>query len=734
MQAENYFCSRGSISIVSQQGTLQKFLVQRSSSLAYDAKVSEYEAFAYISLLFVARLSVGRNILLQQAIDILQEDVGWTSVIGYIKKVMLIPSIENVWIDLSMMELPNSLEELYDVYCNALGMIPERGRIGTFNLPLDLISAICSATIQDNGDNVLDIACGDGAIVSNLVRGGYPGNKIYGVESCPIKAIIAKTRIFLSGGDSSLINCCDGLVGSNSCYGRLYDVIITNPPAGNRYKVSYAQDSKLFPKFEFQDVKYYETSYVIRSLELLKAGGRLAVFMPDRVLCDKKLLGFRQKVIRYADVLAVITFVPGVPSDNYGAYRKCLLVFRRKGPNEPIGNVKTCFGIITRFGENIERANLGFRDFIRFLKSDSDDHESRCAFRKSILDNEIWLPRALAADEKFRLGWNISFDNRISNYIWHANCVRTPEYDKSSYFLTHDVDGIRESEDNFKVKIGGRFIRQYTVAEANNLLVTFKAGRLFANVIPRDCEGLVIDRNSQMFSPLGYAAGRTPDWKVPLIIELLFLSNRYRQYVKERFVASVWKDDIVNFLVPSFSVDHKWEPLINYFNEFKGRKSRLLREMSQCQTCVSEMYRREVILPESEKRTNGIMGHWPLINLGDVAHRSVGSVAKTEGILRGLAIDEKVVDRLYLSAVFMANAKQFKIEDEIWQRTSHGYSQVLIDNVVLPLPTMEAQRDFAFRVENSIDRFEVLLKDLCALREDMTVSRLVDRELGYADC
>ena len=731
MQAENYFCSRGSFSIVSKQGTLQKFLVQRSSSLAYDAKVSEYEAFAYISLLLVARLSVGRNVSLEKAFDFLQEDVGWTSVSGYIRKVMRNPSIENVWIDLSMIELPNSLEELYDVYCYALDTVPEISRIGTFNMPRDLISAICSATIQDKDDNILDIACGDGAIVSNVVRVGYPDNKVYGVESCSIKAVIAKTRILLSGGDPSWINCCDVLAGANFYNGRLYDVIITNPPAGNRHKVSYAQDSNLFPKFEFQDIKYYETSYVIRSLELLKAGGRLAVFMPERVLCDKKLLGFRQKIIKCADVLAIITFSPGVPADNCGACRKCLLVLRRKGTNEAIGNTKTCFGIVACYGESNKQANFGLSDFIRFLKG--DEKESRSAFRKDIRDNEIWLPRALVADEKFRLKWNSSSDNRISDYIWNANCVRTPEYDKSLYFLTHDVDGIRKSADNFKIKMGGRFVRQYTVAEANNLLVTFKAGRLLANVIPHDCEGLVIDRYSQMFSPLGYAAGRTPDWQVPLILELLFLSNRYRQYVKNRFVASMWKDDIVNFLLPPFLVAHKWEPLIKDFREFKERKSWLLREMSYCQAHVSEMYRREVILSDGAKRTNGIMGHWPLIKLGDVVHRSVGSVAKTEGILRSLNIDETVVDKLYLSAVLMANAKQYKIEDEIWQRTSRGYSQGLIDNVVLPLPEMQSQKEFAFRVEKSIARFEVLLKDLCGLREDKTVSRLVDQELGYAD-
>lgn len=733
MQAENYICPGGSLSIVSQQETLLKFFLQRSSSLACDAHVSKYEAFAYISLLLVARLSVGRNVLLQKAIDVLQEDAGWTSVSGYIKKVMRNHSIENVWIDLRMMELPNSLEELYDVYCHALDVVPERSRIGTFNLPHDLISAICSATIQDKDDSILDIACGDGAIVSNVAQSGYLGNKVYGFEFCPIKAVIAKTRIFLSGGDPSLINCCDGLGGVNSCNGRLYDVIITNPPSGNRYKVSYAQDSKLFPKFDFQDIKCYETSYVVRSLELLKAGGRLAVFMPERVLCDKKLLGFRQKVIRYADVLAVITFAPGVPPDNCGACRKCLLVLRRKGPGEDVGSAKTCFGNITCSGENKKRANLGFGDFIRFLKSDSDEHESQSAFRKSVLGKEIWLPRALVADEKFRLKWNSCSDKQISDYIWYANCVRTPEYNKSLYFLTHDVDGIRKSGDRFKVRMGGMFVRQYTVAEANNLLVTFKAGRLLANVIPRDCEGLVIDRYSQMFSPLGYTAGRTPDWQVPLIMELLFLSDRYRQYVKDRFVASVWKDDIVNFLLPPFLVAHKWEPLINHFKKLKERKSCLVKEISDCQSHVSEMYMREVMLAGGYKRKISVAGDWPLIKLGDVVRRSVGSVAKTDGILRSLEIDEKVVDRLYLSAVFMANAKKFKIEDEIWQRTSRGYSQGLIDKVVLPLPGMQAQREFVFRVENSIARFYALLKELCALREDKTVSSLVDRELGYAD-
>lgn len=733
MQAENYCCSGGSFSIVSQQETLLKFLVKRSSALAYDAQVSEYDAFAYLSLLLVARLSVGGNVSVQMAIGVLEEDVGWLSVGGYIKRCMNNPSIENLWIDFCKIELPDSSEKLYDVYCHALNMVPERSRMGAANLPVDFISTICSATIQDKDNRILDIACGDGVIVSNVVRNGYPGNKVYGVEFCPVKAVIAKTRIFLIGGDPSLINCCDVLVGSNSCDGRLYDVIITNPPAGNRYKVSYARDSKLFPKFEFQDIKSYETSYVVRSLELLKAGGRLAVFMPERILCDKKLLGFRQKIIRYADVLAVITFAPGEQSDNCGACRKCLLVLRRKGVDKAIGNAKTCFGIVACSGESNKRANFGLSDFMRFLTSDEDANESRGAFRKNIQDNEIWLPRALVADEKFRFGCNISSDNRVCDFIWYANCVKTPEYDKSLYFLAHDVDGIRKSADNFKVKMGGRFIQQYNVAEANNLLVTFKAGRLLANVIPHDCEGLVIDRYSQMFSPLGYAAGRVPDWDVPLIIELLFLSDRYRQYVKDRLVASVWKDDIVNFLLPPFSGAHKWEPLIKDFKELKKRKSWLVREMSDCQAYVSERYRREVMLSDGEKRTNGIMGQWPLIKLGEVVRRSVGSVAKTEGILRSLEIDEKVVDKLYLSAVFMANAKQFKIEDEIWQRTSRGYSQRLIDNVVMPLPGMQAQREFVFRVENRIARFDALLKELCALRDDKTVSRSVDRELGYAD-
>lgn len=731
MRAEDNLVLVDRVGNASLQDGLLRFLIQKMRHLTFEAQVSEYDAFACLSLLLVARLSVVGKVSLQKAISVLSTNAGWSDIGDYINKCMRNPSIEKVWIDLCEVEIPVSYEKIYEVYCHALNVIPERFRMGVNDLPQDLISAICDVVIHGKGDKVLDIACGDGALVSNIIRSGCLCNNVHGVELCRPNVVIAKSRVFLNGGDPSLIDCGDGLVGLNSYSGRLYDVIITNPPSGNRHKVSYLQDSILFPEFEFKDIKYYETSYVVRSLELLKPGGRLAVFVPERVLCDKKLLGFRQKIIRCADVLAVVTFARN--SFNYGAHRKCLLVLRRKGLSEDIGSAKTCFGIVACYGESNERTNLGLSDFMQFLKSDGDEHESSCAFRKDIHGNEIWLPRALITDEKFRFVCNISSDNRVCNFIWYANCVRTPEYDKSLYFLTHDVDGIRKSADSFKVKMGGRFIRQYTVAEANNLLVTFKAGQLLANVIPHDCEGLVIDRYSQMFSPLGYADGRTPDWRVPLIIELLFLSDRYRQYIRDRFVASVWKDDIVNFLLPPCLVAHKWEPLIKDFRELKERKSWLVKEMSDCQAYVSARYRREVMLSDGEKRTNGIMGQWPLIKLSDAVCKSVGSVVKAEGILQSLEIDEKVVDRRYLSAVFMANAKQFKIEDEIWQRTSRGYSQVLIDNVVLPLPAMQAQRDFALRVENSIDRFNALLKELCALREDKTISRLVDRELGYAD-
>ena len=733
MQTANYRGIRDRFGIAPQQEALLNFLVQRSCFLTYEAQASEYDVFAYLSLLLVARLSVGGNVPLQKVISFLEDDAGWSSVGDYIKRFMSNRSIEKAWIDFCKIELPDSFERLYDVYCRALDMVSERSRMGAANLPLDFISTICGAIIQDKDERILDIACGDGVIVSNIVRSGYLGNKVYGFELCPTQAVIAKTRIFLNGGDSSLINCCDGLVGSNSCNGRLYDVIITNPPAGNRYKVSYAQDSKLFPKFEFQDIKYYDTAYVIRSLELLKIGGRLAVFLPERTLCDKERLGFRQKIMRYADILAVVTFSSNALSNNCMAYRKCLLVLRRKEPEENVGNAKTCFGIVACSDESNCQVNLGLRDFVRFLKSDVDVHESGSAFKRRIQNNGIWLPRALIADEKFRFVYNNHSNVSIGDHLNKVYCPRTYELDKSLYFLSHDIDGIRRSTDTFRVKIGGRFIQHYNVAEAKNLLVTFKSGALLANVIPPDCDGLVIDRYSQMFAPLGYVAGRVPNWQVPLIVELLFLSDRYRQYLKNRFVTSVWKDDIVNFLLPPFSFSHKWGLLIETFKELKECKACLVRELSACQSHVSEMYMREVMLAGSDKRKIGITGGWPLIKLGDVVHRSEGSFGNAEGVLRGLEIDTKVVDKIYLSAVLMANAKRLNIEDEIWRRTSRGYSQYLIDKIVLPLPEIQAQRKFAFRVENSIAKFNALLKELCVVREDKTVPRLVDQELGYAD-
>ena len=734
MQAENYCCSGGSFSIVSQQETLLKFLVKRSSALAYDAQVSEYDAFAYLSLLLVAKLSVGGNVSIQRAVSVLEEDVGWSSVGGYIKRCLSNPSIEKVWIDFCKIELSNSFEKLYDVYCHALDMVSERSRMGATNLPLDFISTICSAIIQGKDDEILDIACGDGAIVSNIVLSGYSGYNVHGVELCPTKAVIAKTRVFLNGEHPSLIKCCDGLGGSNSCKGRLVDVIITNPPAGNRYTVSYAHDSLLFPKFDFQDIKYYDTAYVIRALELLKPGGRLAAFLPERALCDKERLGFRQKIMRYADVLAVVTFSSNALSNNCWVYRKCLLVLRRKGSEESVWNTKTCFGIVACSDESNYQGNFGLGDFVRFLKADVDEHESGRAFKRRIQNNGIWLPRALVADEEFRFVHNNHSNVSIRDYLNKACCPRAYELDRSLYFLVHDIDGIRRSTDNFRVKIGGRFIQHYNVSAAKNLLVTFKSGRLLANVIPQDCDGLVIDRYSQMLSPLGYVSGLVPNWQVPLIVELLFLSDRYRQYLKDRFVASVWKDDIVNFLLPPFPFGHKWGLLIETFKELKERKACLVREMSACQSYVSEMYMREVMLAGSDKRKIGIAGGWPLIKLGDIVHgRSEGSLGNAEGVLRGLEIDTKVVDKIYLSAVLMANAKQFKIEDEIWRRTSRGYSQCLIDKVVLPLPEIQAQKKFAFRVENSIAKFNALLKELCVAREDKAVPRLVDQELGYAD-
>lgn len=122
MQPENYFDSRDKYSIASRQEALLRLLVQRRHFLAYTTQISEYDAFAYLSLLLVARLSVGRNVSFQMAASVLAEDPGWSSVGGYIKRCTSNPSIESAWIDFCTVELPDFSEKLYDVYCHALDM------------------------------------------------------------------------------------------------------------------------------------------------------------------------------------------------------------------------------------------------------------------------------------------------------------------------------------------------------------------------------------------------------------------------------------------------------------------------------------------------------------------------------------------------------------------------------------------------------------------------------------
>ena len=95
MKTAKSFDSKDRVGIASQQEALLNFLVKSIRFLTYETQTSEYDAFAYLSLLLVAKLSVGGNVSIQRAVSVLEEDVGWSSVGGYIKRCLSNPSIEN---------------------------------------------------------------------------------------------------------------------------------------------------------------------------------------------------------------------------------------------------------------------------------------------------------------------------------------------------------------------------------------------------------------------------------------------------------------------------------------------------------------------------------------------------------------------------------------------------------------------------------------------------------------
>lgn len=188
---------------------------------------------------------------------------------------------------------------------------------------------------------------------------------IFGTDANPRMARVSKMNMIMHGDGHNGIHHNDGLLNVNGIFRNRFGVILTNPPFGsmlskdnpkvatedkytdekmiehyinvygNGYKEELKQVTENFGKPIRGLYRTGETTgatevlFVERCLDLLKAGGRLGIVLPEGVLNSSNL----QKVREYFESRAKILLIVSLPQEVFnssGATVKTSLVFMKK--------------------------------------------------------------------------------------------------------------------------------------------------------------------------------------------------------------------------------------------------------------------------------------------------------------------------------------------------------------------------------------------------------------------
>ncbi len=193
---------------------------------------------------------------------------------------------------------------------------------------------------------------------------------IFGTDANPRMARVSKMNMIMHGDGHNGIHHNDGLLNINGIFRNRFDVIITNPPFGTtlskttptvedddrytnestieKYQEEYGEElyndeikqvtenigEPIRGLFKVGDTSgATEVLFVERCLDLLKAGGRLGIVLPEGVLNSSNL----QKARDYFESRAKILLIVSLPQDVFissGATVKTSLVFFKKFTNE----------------------------------------------------------------------------------------------------------------------------------------------------------------------------------------------------------------------------------------------------------------------------------------------------------------------------------------------------------------------------------------------------------------
>lgn len=279
---------------------------------------------------------------------------------------------------LQNMSLNNSSQDVKGLAFQKFLSHHEKSGRGQFFTPEPIINFCVQIIAPQNGETILDPACGSGGFLisalkyiqrnnTNFDTAKFINNNLFGIDINNSIARIAKMKLLLECNiDSNIIskNSLDNLETIKLALRceNSFDIILTNPPFGakinqqsllNSFQLGHKWNKVLngFSKngtvLTSQTV---ESLYIERCIELLKIGGRMAIVLPNGNFENSSLEYIRYFIMKKTKIIAIIklpqeTFIP------YGTGVKTSLLFlEKKDETENKQDYSIFFGRINKLG------------------------------------------------------------------------------------------------------------------------------------------------------------------------------------------------------------------------------------------------------------------------------------------------------------------------------------------------------------------------------------------------
>lgn len=239
----------------------------------------------------------------------------------------------------------------------------QRGDRGEFFTPHPIVRLAVEMIDPKSNEKIIDPACGSGGFLIQAINHVQQNNpkfdmasfvqeSITGIEFNPDVALSAMIRLVFEGGTGSEIICANALI-EDEKLNNSFDVVLTNPPFGNKGKV---EDQKILKsyllarKWNKSASNDWEVSktvlagqspdilFIEKSIKLLRAGGRMAIVLPDGLLQNISNGHIRYWLRSQAKILGVVS-IPQEAFVPYGTGIKTSLLVVQKLP----ANNDSCF-------------------------------------------------------------------------------------------------------------------------------------------------------------------------------------------------------------------------------------------------------------------------------------------------------------------------------------------------------------------------------------------------------